>query len=319
MKKSLRFKYIIAVFAITLLSFESCKEQPATNLKDLALNSNAIEITALKTEKKPLSEEFKKYWYAGDAELTSYKLEQARYGEVREGTSVLIFVTEPFLADEQVKANNSNASNVPVLKLNATKKYITGIYPYSLMSSTFYPVSNDQHAIKTSFSMQEWCGHNYMQLNNREQFEFTSHSYFEGEADQNLTIDKALLENEIWHKIRIDPETLPLGNLKVVPSLEFYRTKHIKLGALPATANLTTTNGISTYTLSYDDDIRTLTINFTTAFPHTIESWTEEFKSGYGANAKKLTSTATKMKSLKTPYWRQNKNKHLVLRDSLGL
>ena len=317
MKKWLRFEFAIVLFAI--ISFESCKEKEVSNNKDLALNFETEATPSITDTKKPLSEAFKKYWYAGDAEITSYKLEQARYGEVREGTAVLIFVTEPFLPDEQVKANRSNSSNVPVLKLNATKKYLTGIYPYSLMASTFYPVSNDRHALKTSFSMQEWCGHNYMQLNNREQFEFTSHSYFEGEADQNLSIDKALLENEIWHKIRIDPEALPVGDLQVVPALEFFRTKHIKVGALGAKASITSKNGISTYTLAYNDDIRTLTINFTTAFPHTIESWTEEFKSGYGANAKKLTSSATKMKSLKTPYWRQNKNKHLVLRDSLGL
>ena len=135
---------------------------------------------------------------------------------IREGTSVLIFVTEPFLPETQVKADRNNASNVPILKLNATKKYLTGIYPYSLMSSTFYPVSNDQHALKTSFSMQEWCGHVYSQLNNREQFEFTSHSYFEGEADQNLKLDKSILENEIWQRIRINPKELPLGDIKAV-------------------------------------------------------------------------------------------------------
>ncbi|MEL6484568.1 MAG: septum formation inhibitor Maf, partial [Bacteroidota bacterium] len=134
----------------------------------------------IKNPKKPLSEDFKKYWYSGEAELTSYTLQQARYGELRDGEAVLIFVTEPFLPDVQVKADGSSPTNVPVLKLNATKNYLTGIYPYSIMSSTFYPVHDNQHALKTSLSIQEWCGHIYSQLNNREQFEFTSHSYFEG-------------------------------------------------------------------------------------------------------------------------------------------
>ena len=319
MKKWLRFEFALLLFVITVITFEGCKNKATTNTKTLAINSEAIATPILKTEKEELSEEFKKYWYAGDAELTSYKLEQARYGEIREGTAVLVFVTEPFLPKDQVKADRNNASNIPVLKLNATKKYLTGIYPYSLMSSTFYPVSNDQHALKTSFSMQEWCGHVYSQLNNREQFEFTSHSYFEGEADQNLKLDKSILENEIWQRIRINPKELPLGTIKVLPSLEFFRTKHIDVKALNATASITTKNGISSYTIAYENDIRTVTINFTSAFPHTIESWTEEFKSGFGNNARVLKSTATKMKSLKTPYWRQNSNKHLVLRDSLGL
>jgi hypothetical protein len=272
-----------------------------------------------KSPKKPLSEEFKKYWYAGNAEITSYKLEQARYGELREGTSVLIYVTEPFLPEVQVKADRSSASNVPVLKLNATKKYLTGIYPYSIMSSTFYPVHDSQHALKTSLSVQEWCGHVYSQLNNREKFEFTSHSYFEGEADENIELDKALLENEIWNKIRINPEELPTGDINIIPSLEYFRTKHQDMKALPAQASLTKSNGISSYVIDYGKDVRKLKINFTTAFPYTIESWKEEIKSGYGANAKTLTSTGKKIKSIKTPYWRQNSNKFISLRDSLGL
>jgi len=37
------------------------------------------------------TEEFKKYWYAGKAELTHYHLEQARYGEIHSGDAVLIW------------------------------------------------------------------------------------------------------------------------------------------------------------------------------------------------------------------------------------
>ena len=36
-------------------------------------------------------EEFNAYWYAGKAEITSYSLQQARYGELRDGHAVLIF------------------------------------------------------------------------------------------------------------------------------------------------------------------------------------------------------------------------------------
>ncbi len=319
MKKWIRFELLIVLFALTIVTFESCKEKSGSTSKELALNTKETKKVEKKSPKKPLSEAFKKYWYAGNAEITSYKLQQARYGELREGTAVLIYVTEPFLPEVQVKADGSNASNVPVLKLNATKKYLTGIYPYSIMSSTFYPVHDNQHALKTSLSVQEWCGHVYSQLNNREEFEFTSHSYFEGEADQNLKLDKAILENEIWNKIRINPNDLPVGEIDIVPSLEFFRTKHQDMQALKAEASLTTSKGMSSYTIDYGADIRKLTINFTTDFPYSIESWKEEFKSGYGPSAKILSSTGTKIKSIKTPYWRQNSNKFIALRDSLGL
>ncbi len=292
----------------------SCVDRTNASNKEIALE----EVKA-PTPKKELSEDFKAYWYAGKAEITSYKLEQARYGQIRDGHAVLIYVTEPFLPEKQVKADRDNPGNVSVLKLNATKKYLTGIYPYSVMSSTFYPVYDNQHAIKTSLSMQEWCGHVYSQINNREQFEFTSHSYFETEADQEITLEKNLLENEIWNKIRINPSDLPTGNLKVIPSLEYVRLRHKKLKAYDATAKLTAQNGISTYELTYPELERTLSINFTSDFPYTIESWSEDFKSGFGPGAKTLTTKASKMKSLNTPYWGQNGNEHLILRDSLGL
>ena len=309
----------VAILGILLLS-GACNDVEKNKERELALNDEEVGLEKAKElPKKPLSEEFKKYWYAGNAEITSYELEQARYGEIREGKSVLIYVTEPFLPEKQVKADRNNPGNVPVLKLNATKKYLTGIYPYSIMSSTFYPVYDNQHALKTSLSVQEWCGHVYSQINNREMFEFTSHSYFEGEADESETLEKSVLENEIWNKIRIHPEELPIGNLKMVPSLEYIRLRHKPFGAYEAVASINSEGDVSTYTVNYPKLERSISITFSKAFPYTIQGWNEEFKSGFGPNAQILRTKATKLKHLKTAYWGQNSNKDLVLRDSLGL
>ena len=129
----------------------------------------------------------------------------------------------------------------------------------------------------------------------------------------------AILENEIWTKVRIDPTDLPTGELEVIPALEFIRLGHKELKAYKAMGNISEKDGITTYILTYPDLERTLTINFTTDFPYSIESWTEEFKSGFGPNAKLLTTKATKLKQMKTAYWGQNSNQDLFLRDSLGL
>ena len=317
MKTHIHLKSTVYLPVLLFLLLVSCKEQ-STSSTELALNEAYAE-TESKAEKKPLSEEFKKYWYAGEAEITSYKLEQARYGELRDGKAVLIYVTEPFLADKQVKADGNSPSNIQVLKLNATKNYLTGIYPYSIMSSTFYPVHDNQHAIKVSTSVQEWCGHVYSQLNNREQFEITSHSYFESEADQQVKLEKSYLENELWNKIRINPSSLPVGEIEVFPSLEYIRVGHKPIKAYKANAELTEVNGISTYQIQYPELQRMLRIDFDSSFPYAIQGWSETFKSGFGANAKTLVSKATKMEVLKTPYWRQNGNQDLHLRDSLGL
>ncbi|NDV16749.1 septum formation inhibitor Maf [Muricauda sp. TY007] len=309
---------IILECMLALLLLVSCSDKSKTTENgETASNKKS---KTLKTEpKQPLTNNFKNYWYADDAEITSYKLEQARYGELRNGNAVLIYVTEPFLPKQQVKANGNNPENISVLKLNATKKFLTGIYPYSIMSSTFYPVYDNQHALKTSLSVQEWCGHVYAQINNREKFEFTSHSYFESEADQDFSMEKSFLENEIWNKIRINPENLPQGEISMIPSLEFLRLRHQEMKAYNAIATISSKGGITTYTISYPKLERKLMINFMADFPFSIESWTEEFKSGFGSDAKTLTTSATKIKTIKTAYWSQNKNKDLILRDSLGL
>jgi len=312
-------KLILAFLVLSApFIFVSC-EVKASSKENEIVKVESLKNNSETSKPNLLSGEFKSYWYSGEAEITSYKLEQARYGELRDGHAVLIFVTEPFLADKQVKADRSNPGNIPVLKLNSTKKYFTGIYPYSVMSSSFYPVKDNQHAIKISSSVQEWCGHVYAQLNNKEEFEYEAHSYFEGEADQEFKMEKNILENELWNKLRINPNGLPQGELEVIPSFEYTRVAHKKIKAYKASASLTEKDGISSYSITYPELDRTLTINFSTAFPHTIESWTDEFKSGYGANAKMLISRATKIRRIKTPYWQQNGNKDIILRDSLGI
>ncbi|MGB5385891.1 MAG: septum formation inhibitor Maf [Eudoraea sp.] len=298
--------------------FISC-EIKASSKENAIVNAESLKNNPETAKPNPLSPEFKEYWYAGEAEITSYKLEQARYGELREGHAVLIFVTEPFLADKQVKADRSNSENIQVLKFNSTKKYFTGIYPYSIMSSSFYPVQDNQHAVKISSSIQEWCGHVYAQLNNREDFEYEAHSYFEGEADEEFKMEKNILENELWNKLRINPNGLPQGELQIIPSLEYIRLTHKEIKPYKAMGSLTQKGEMSSYSVTYPELERTLIINFSTTFPYTIESWSDEFKSGFGANAKTLKSKATKIKTITTPYWRQNSNADIVLRESLGL
>ncbi|PKV50722.1 hypothetical protein ATE84_2788 [Aquimarina sp. MAR_2010_214] len=311
-------KKLISLFALlSVLVFIACSNIKADKASNLPIIKEVTKEKA--SPAKTLSEDFKKYWYAGKAEISSYQLEQARYGEMRKGTAVLIYVTEDFLPKKQVKADRQNTSNIPVLKLNATKKFNTGIYPYSVMQSTFYPVADNQHAIKISNSMQEWCGHVYAQLNNKKQFEITSHSYFESEADQDFKLDKAILENELWTKIRINPEALPQGDLQIIPSFEYCRLRHKDIKAYSAKASIQKETNTNTYTIEYPELDRSISITFNASFPYEIEHWTETYKSGFGPNAKKLTTKATKIKSIKSAYWGKNSNKDEVLRDELGL
>lgn len=294
--------------------FASCKDAIAK--EDQAFKSEPTSEateTLLKASAFKPSQEFKDYWYAGEAEITSYKLEQARYGELRDGSAVLVFVTEDFLPQKQVKAERYYTANTPILKLNFTKNFNTGVYPYSIMQSTFYPVSNNQHALKVSCSVQEWCGHVYSQLNNREQFKIKSHSYFESEGDNDFMLNKVILENELWTQLRLNPESLPIGAFKAIPSLEFLNLKHIDTKPYFATAS----NKAGQYIIKYRELDRTLTINYNPAFPYNITSWEETYKDG--SFGKTLTTKATHLKTLKLPYWNKNTNADENLREILQL
>ncbi len=265
-----------------------------------------------------ISTEFKDYWFDGKAEITSYKLMQERYGEIREGTAVNIFVTEEFLPEEQVKANTSSTTNSLVMKLNQMKNFNTGIYPYAIMSSSFSPISTTGHALKISNSVQEWCGQVYMQLNNRNDFEIEAHSYFEGEADQKLSLQKTWLEDELWNLIRINPEELPTGDLSVIPSFEYIRLRHKEIKEYKAFANLKQGDSITVYTLNYIDLQRQLQLFFKSRFPYEIEKW-EEVNVSKQNDTLRLRTTATKRNRMKIDYWNKNRNEFTHLRDSLDL
>ncbi len=119
--------------------------------------------------------------------------------------------------------------------------------------------------------------------------------------------------------MRINPEELPTGTLELIPSFEFLRLRHKEMKAYQAFLRLKQGDALSIYTIEYLDLSRSLTIYFSSTFPYEIEKWEETSLSGFGTDSKALTTTATKIKRIKTPYWSQNGIKDLIMRDSLGL
>ena len=296
------YRFTLGLLICLLACVDAPEEQNAMPSKQ----TNNKEVS------RTLSKAFKKYWFAGDAEISSYTLTQSRYGELRSGDAVLIYVTEDFLPNTQVKANNSGENTIKVLKLNATKNFKTGIYPYSIMQSTFQPVYTKSQPLKISASIQEWCGHIYAQLNKRSNtFKYTGHSYFEGEADTKLDLPQHFTENEIWTTIRMNPKELPQGKFKIIPTLEYLSLKHKNNQAYSANGILTDNE----YSLFYPELNRKLIIKFNTKFPHEILKWEEHFE----ANQEQFITTAVKKKTIKSPYWQKNKNTDSIWRKTLQL
>ncbi len=267
----------------------------------------------------PKAQEFSEYWYQGKAELNRYDLQQVRYGEIHKGDAFLIFVTEDFLKDEQVKYEHdkSNSDVQSILKLNFNRRFYTGIYPYTLMTSTFFPIqSYENHAIKISSTAQEWCGHTYIQLNNRRnKFSIQQNSYFQNEGDKQYEIEKALLEDEIWTLIRINPELLPVGEIEMIPGMQYVRLLHTEYKSEQAVAEKRevldpdlSPNSLIQYAIMYSDLSRSLKITFEKEFPYRILAWEESFKplAVKGNKSELMITKARRTNTLMLDYWNKN-------------
>lgn len=277
----------------------------ATETNDLP-NIDAATSMIIATESK----EFSNYWNDGKAEISSYELQQSRYGELHEGEATLIFVTEPFSKSKQVKLDDyrNEKDRVDVLKLNAVRKFQTGIYPYSMMTSVFSPYKKSGLALKITSSIQEWCGHTFKQFNRQgKKINISGHSYFESEGETTTTIADVWLEDELWNLIRIDPTALPKGEISIIPGLtttRFQNESNLLKKANAQLQKVQSTYGsdeeLNEYSIQYiGSNSKTLKIHFETTFPYTILGWEE---------IGRLTTTARLKNSIRLDYWTKNSN-----------
>lgn len=285
-------------------------------------NSTAPGVSPVNLTTSSSVDEFGDYWYQGEAELTSYTLEQSRYGEIREGTAMLIFVTEDFSRSKQVKLDNPGRAGddkISVLKLNATRNFTTGIYPYSMMSSVFTPIPGSEfpRTLKVATSSQEWCGHTFTQINrDNNKYHIEGRSYFESEGDQDVSLDAVMLEDEVWNAIRLDPELLPTGKFKMIPGTMIQRLDHMDFEIMDAEASMEDAgDNMMQYVIKYPVMQSTLRITFNKEFPHEIEGWEETRNVRSGPR----TTKATRNKRMMLAYWNHNNNADLPLRAELGL
>jgi hypothetical protein len=266
-----------------------------------------------------VSDQFAEYWYQGEAEVNSYEFKINRYGQNRTGDALLVFVTEDFSRSKQVKLDRPGNGNdkVSILKLNDIWKFKTGIYDYSMMQSVFTPVERKQnpHTLKVTCSSQDWCGHSFQQINlndNNKDYTYRQFSYFESEGDEKYSIKVDMLEDEIWTALRINPSSIPSGELNLLPGNFYSRLSHEKQEPKRARIRFEKNESLSTCIIEYLHLDRTLQINFETAFPHHILSW-KEIKGQQVMVDARLKST------INSPYWMRNGQQYLPLRDSLEL
>ncbi|MEM7134956.1 MAG: septum formation inhibitor Maf [Myxococcota bacterium] len=264
---------------------------------------------------------FDKYWYQGRAELTRYALKQHRYGDTHDGDAVLVFVTEPFLPGLQVKQEHGDAKDsVSVLKLNAYRRFYTGIYPYTVMTSSFTPAHRaGAPTLKVTNTVQEWCGQTFTQVNRRASgLQLSSYSYKQDEGDRKLKLADAKLEDGLWAQIRIDPTTIVEGEQELVPGLDYLVMRHKALRAYPAivkrTEGATTELVAGTFDsveIEYPPLGRTLTIFYEAEFPFAIVAWDE--------SVGPQRTTAVRTNAIIDDYWNHAAPGDVAYRESLGV
>lgn len=267
----------------------------------------------------PIDEKlFSDHWYQGKAELTTYELSQSRYGAVHDGTVVLVYVTEDFSNKRHVKLDDPSRNindAIKVMKLNTMKEFVTGIYKYSMMMSLFTPVEyvKHPHSLKLTCSSLDWCGQTFMQANWKgNRYEVKNYSYFESEGDQSYSLMNPWLEDEIWTRIRLAPNTLMTGEMKMVPSAFFIRLSHQPLKVYDAVATLSKEGEEYTYKIEYDELKRALEIIFQAQFPYRILRWKE-------TNGENEVTTATLSSTIVSDYWKHNHPEDEVMRKDLNL
>jgi len=273
----------------------------------------------------PLEPTFWKHWSDGNAEVSGYTLTQPRYGALRSGYAVAIYVTEPYSRSAFVKANRyapDDPDQTTVLKLNLVRKFQTGIYDYSLMTSVFSVPTEAFAPLEVTFSSQEWCGHVFDQVQRSATgLALDVNSYFEGESAR-AQIDgvDVLPEDALWVTLR------SLGRLqldatdarvRLLPSATYRRLQHkpatpfearvawaaedpaVQVPAGTFTARRATWTRADGVECSADVEV---------AYPHRIVQW----RCADGEHAA-LTGSA------RLPYWSQNALGDERLRTQLGL
>lgn len=268
------------------------------------------------------TEQWNAYWYNGQAEVSSYTVQQGRYRDSHPGSAVVIFVTEDFSKSKQVKLDdpyNAGKDKVKVMKMNQSLKFNTGLYPYSVMLSTFLPVdrNNYPNALKVTSSIQEWCGMAFMQANRKaDDLVLNQFSYFESEGDQTYTFYNGYTEDELWNVIKVSPDDLPRGEFELIPSFTYLRFSHQQVKPYKAEASLTTTDKGYSYSITYPQLARRFTLHFSKDFPYTISGWEETYP-GFGG--KTLRTRAERDTTIVIDYWNKNSPGDRALRKELGL
>jgi len=298
----------------------SCESGKTKRINDEVKKERSTQVSREVVVENISDKKYDLSYFSGKAEVSTYELQKARYNGVHPGEAVLIFVTEPFLIDKQVKSDRPKESNsVSVLKMNRIDRFSTGVYDYSIFTSVFTPINkfDPTYPLKITLSSQDWCGQTFMQLNNNEGFNYMLRSYFESEGDTTQHLDYIFTEDNLFNLARIDTALLPKGEFEVVPTMSHLRLSHSPLHSYVANASLAVLENQIVYSYDIPELGRGVRVFINPKNKFQIVRWEETYPTVFDGKLRK--STYTLKKSERLSYWKLNQTKDTNWRDSLQL
>ena len=268
--------------------------------------------------------DFYAHWGDGKAEISSYEVVQPRYGELRPGYGVMIFVTESLHRQTFIKVDSPTpeADQFYALKLNHILKFATGIYDYSVMTSVFSQVAGGRHPFalrRISFSAQEWCGQVFDEaLFSAGQINGQISSYFASEGRGTYQLKQPehfASEDHLLIRIReLQGPFMALGEVReveVLPSFWQLRQAHqphaVVSGRIHKAAE-TAAGALASVRWDLHIGQRQRTLWTEKTYPHRILRW-EDSTGGRGEL----------MRTIRVPYWELQANADEVYRRELGI
>ena len=216
---------------------------------------------------------FADYWKNGKIETTKYDLKE---DSTSVGEGSLTF------SINYVEGVNKTDS-IQVLYSDFTGKIHKENYDYSAMTSSYLPLNQTlrPHAMKVINSVQEPSGNTFLELSQiPKSYEIIAKNTFKEKTKELFILERKNLEDELWAKIRMNPNDLPTGDIEIIPSFAYWQSVRKSPNIYEAKAELKDNVGteftgkkLKIYSLDYPDLKRNLSIVFEGEFPFEIVGW----------------------------------------------
>lgn len=224
---------------------------------------------------------FDSYWQQDKKEVTTYQFDITQDTSPYKGEITFIFQLEDFskkrgLKLEEPKKHPGDA--IEVMLCNQVRQWTTNFGQSNMMTSVFTALDYQEHphSLKWESGYQDWTGQTFLQANYKGyRFETRYYSSFADEGDLEVKLVNTWLEDEIWNKIRVSPDELPVDKFRMVPAAFYIRSSHIALKEYNASATIVEMQDQYEYSITYPDLNRKVMIHFEKDLPHKILGWKE--------------------------------------------